>query len=91
MRIFTMTIIVFSIFGTIWSMWLRSEIKEEEAKLRHIEKEISLLDYKLELTNVEWSYLTQPKNYRKYCCKVSPGNSRIYVSRTTDSWCFSGY
>jgi len=65
MRIFTMIIIVFSIFGTIWSMWLRSEIKEEEVKLRHIEKEIGLLDYKLELANVEWSYLTQPKNIEK--------------------------
>ena len=62
MRIFTFIIIVFSIFGTIWSMWLRSEIKDEEAKLKNIEKKISLLDYKLELANVEWSYVTQSKN-----------------------------
>ena len=65
MRIFTLIIIVFSIFGTIWSMWLRSEIKDEEAKLKNIEKKISLLDYKLELANVEWSYVTQPKNIKK--------------------------
>lgn len=62
MRVFTFIIIVFSIFGTIWSMWLRSEIKDEEAKLKNIEKKISLLDYKLELANVEWSYVTQSKN-----------------------------
>ena len=46
-------------------MWLRSEIKDEEAKLKNIEKKISLLDYKLELANVEWSYVTQPKNIEK--------------------------
>jgi len=65
MRIFTLIIIVFSIFGTIWSMWLRSEIKDEEAKLKNIEKEINLLDYKLKLANVEWSYITQPKNIER--------------------------
>ena len=62
MKIFTFIIIIFSISGTFWSMWLRSEIKDEEAKLKKIEKKIDIIEKEIELVDVEWSYITQAKN-----------------------------
>ncbi len=62
MKIFTLVIVIFSISGTFWSMWLRSEIKNEEAKLKKIENKLSYLDREIELADVEWAYITQEKN-----------------------------
>tara|TARA_B100001123_G_C14633115_1_gene758567 strand:+ start:188 stop:478 length:291 start_codon:yes stop_codon:yes gene_type:complete len=62
MKTFTFLIIIFSISGTFWSMWLRNEIKNEEAKLKEIENEINSLETKIELAEVEWSYITRAKN-----------------------------
>ena len=36
MRFFTLFIIIFSITGTVWSMWLSNELKNEELKLKTI-------------------------------------------------------
>jgi len=62
MKIFTLAIIVFSISGTFWSMWLRSEIKDEEVKVKKIEKKLNILEQEIELADVEWNYITQAKN-----------------------------
>ena len=43
-------------------MWLRSEIKSEEAKIRILDKKINKIEKKIELAEVEWSYITQAKN-----------------------------
>ena len=62
MKIFTLIIVIFSISGTFWSMWLRSEIKNEEAKLKKIDNKLNYLDREIELADVEWIYITQAKN-----------------------------
>ena len=35
MRFFTIFIIIFSVTGTVWSMWLSSELKNEIATLKN--------------------------------------------------------
>ena len=58
MRIFTLFIIIFSVSGTVWSMWLSSEIKNEDLKLKSINKEIIQIDEQIRLAEAEWSFLT---------------------------------
>tara|TARA_Y100000817_G_scaffold268358_1_gene225395 strand:+ start:399 stop:632 length:234 start_codon:yes stop_codon:yes gene_type:complete len=43
-------------------MWLRSEIKNEEVKIKELDKKIDEIEMKTELAEVEWSYITQSKN-----------------------------
>jgi len=62
MKKYTFIIIFFCISGTFWSMWLRSEIKNEEVKIKELDKKIDEIEMKTELAEVEWSYITQSKN-----------------------------
>jgi len=62
MRIFIIFIIIFSVTGTVWSMWLSSEIKNEDLKLKNINKKILNLDEKIRLADAEWSFITSAKN-----------------------------
>ena len=62
MRIFIIFIIIFSVTGTVWSMWLSSEIKNEDLKLKIINKKILNLDEKIRLADAEWSFITTAKN-----------------------------
>ncbi len=62
MRIFIIFIIIFSVAGTVWSMWLSSEIKNEDLKLKIINKKILNLDEKIRLADAEWSFITSAKN-----------------------------
>jgi len=62
MRIFIIFIIIFSVTGTVWSMWLSSEIKNEDLKLKIINKKILNLDEKIRLADAEWSFITSAKN-----------------------------
>ena len=62
MRIFTLFIIIFSVSGTVWSMWLSSEIKNEDLKLKSINKEIIQIDEQIRLAEAEWSFLTSSHN-----------------------------
>ena len=62
MRIFIIFIIIFSVTGTVWSMWLSSEIKNEDLKLKIINKKILYLDEKIRLADAEWSFITSAKN-----------------------------
>ena len=62
MRIFIIFIIIFSVSGTVWSMWLSSEIKNEDLKLKIINKKILNLDEKIRLADAEWSFITSAKN-----------------------------
>ena len=62
MRIFIIFIIIFSVTGTVWSMWLSSEIKNEDLKLKIINKKILNLDEKIKLADAEWSFITNTKN-----------------------------
>ena len=62
MRIFIIFIIIFSVTGTVWSMWLSSEIKNEDLKLKIINKKILNLDEKIRLADTEWSFITSAKN-----------------------------
>ena len=62
MRIFIIFIIIFSVTGTVWSMWLSSEIKNEDLKLKIINKKILNLDEKIKLADAEWSFITSAKN-----------------------------
>ena len=41
MRFFTLFIIIFSVSGTVWSMWLSSELKNEDARLKIIKNKIN--------------------------------------------------
>ena len=61
-RIFIIFIIIFSVTGTVWSMWLSSEIKNEDLKLKIINKKILNLDEKIRLADAEWSFITTAKN-----------------------------
>mgnify|MGYP001168096103 CR=1 FL=1 len=62
MNKFIFIVLFFCISGTFWSMWLRSEIKSEEAKIKKLENRIKEVEGQLELAEVEWSYITQAKN-----------------------------
>ena len=62
MRLFTLFIIFFSVSGTVWSMWLSSELKNEEARLKSIKSKIIEIDEKIRLAEAEWSFITNPKH-----------------------------
>ena len=62
MRIFVAFIIIFSVSGTVWSMWLSSEIKNENAKLKMINTKIINIEEKIRLVDAEWSFITSAKN-----------------------------
>ena len=62
MRFLTIFIIIFSITGTVWSMWLSNELKNEELKLKIGKNKIIEIDEKIRLVDAEWSYLTNAKN-----------------------------
>ena len=62
MRFFTLFIIIFSITGTVWSMWLSNELKNEELKLKTIKNQIIEIDEKIRLVDAEWSFITNSKN-----------------------------
>jgi len=62
MRFLTIFIIIFSITGTVWSMWLSNELKNEEFKLKIVKNKIIEIDEKIRLVDAEWSYLTNAKN-----------------------------
>ena len=62
MRIFIIFIIIFSVSGTVWSMWMSSEIKNEDSKLKKVNNKILDIDEKIRLVDAEWAYLTSSKN-----------------------------
>ena len=62
MRIFVAFIIIFSVSGTVWSMWLSSEIKNENTKLNIINTKIINIEEKIRLVDAEWSFITSAKN-----------------------------
>ena len=62
MRIFIIFIIIFSVSGTVWSMWMSSEIKNEDLKLKNINNKILEIEEKIRLVDAEWTYLTSSKN-----------------------------
>ena len=62
MRIFIKFIIIFSVTGTVWSMWLSSEIKNEDLKEKIINNKIINIDQKIRLADAEWSFITSAKN-----------------------------
>lgn len=62
MRIFIAFIIIFSVSGTVWSMWLSSEIKNENTKLKIINTKIINIEEKIRLVDAEWSFITSAKN-----------------------------
>ena len=62
MRIFVAFIIIFSVSGTVWSMWLSSEIKNENTKLKIINTKIINIEEKIRLVDAEWSFITSAKN-----------------------------
>ena len=62
MRIFIIFIIVFSVSGTVWSMWMSSEIKNEDSKLKKVNNKILDIDEKIRLVDAEWAFLTSSKN-----------------------------
>ena len=62
MRIFVAFIIIFSVSGTVWSMWLSSEIKNENTKLKIINTKIINIEEKIRLVDAEWSFITNAKN-----------------------------
>ena len=76
MRLFTLFIIFFSISGTVWSMWLSSELKNEEARLKIIKNKIIVLAgiaYKSDVADTRQSpskniYEFLKKNKAKILC-----------------------
>ena len=62
MRIFIIFIIIFSVSGTVWSMWMSSEIKNEDLKLKNINNKILEIDEQIRLVDAEWTFLTSSKN-----------------------------
>ena len=62
MRFFTIFVIIFSITGTVWSMWLSNELKNEELKLKIIKSKIIEIDERIRLVDAEWSFITNAKN-----------------------------
>ena len=61
-RIFTAFIIIFSVSGTVWSMWLSSELKNEDLQLKILNNKIINIDEKIRLADAEWSFITSSKN-----------------------------
>jgi hypothetical protein len=62
MRIFTAFIIIFSVSGTVWSMWLSSGIKNEDLQLKILNNKIINIDEQIRLADAEWSFITSSKN-----------------------------
>ena len=62
MRIFIIFIIIFSVSGTVWSMWMSGEIKNEDSKLKKVNNKILDIDEKIRLVDAEWAFLTSSKN-----------------------------
>ena len=62
MKIFIIFIIIFSVSGTVWSMWMSGEIKNEDSKLKKINNKILDIDEKIRLVDAEWAFLTSSKN-----------------------------
>jgi hypothetical protein len=62
MRIFIIFIIIFSVSGTVWSMWMSSEIKNEDLKLKKTNNKILYIEEKIRLVDAEWAFLTSSKN-----------------------------
>ena len=62
MKFFIIFIIIFSVSGTVWSMWMSSEIKNEDLKLKNINNKILEIEEKIRLVDAEWTYLTSSKN-----------------------------
>ena len=62
MRIFTAFIIIFSVSGTVWSMWLSSELKNEDLQLKILNNKIIKIDEQIRLADAEWSFITSSKN-----------------------------
>lgn len=62
MRIFTVFIIIFSVSGTVWSMWLSSELKNEDLQLKILNNKIINIDEQIRLADAEWSFITSSKN-----------------------------
>ena len=62
MRIFIIFIIIFSVSGTVWSMWMSSEIKNEDLKLKNINNKILNIEEQIRLVDAEWAFLTGSKN-----------------------------
>ena len=61
-RIFTAFIIIFSVSGTVWSMWLSSELKNENLQLKILNNKIINIEEKIRLVDAEWSFITSSKN-----------------------------
>ena len=61
-RIFTAFIIIFSVSGTVWSMWLSSELKNEDLQLKILNNKIINIDEQIRLADAEWSFITSSKN-----------------------------
>ena len=61
-RIFTALIIIFSVSGTVWSMWLSSELKNEDLQLKILNNKIINIDEQIRLADAEWSFITSSKN-----------------------------
>jgi hypothetical protein len=62
MKIFIVFIIIFSVSGTVWSMWMSSEIKNEDLKLKDINNKILEVEEQIRLVDAEWTFLTSSKN-----------------------------
>ena len=62
MKFFIIFIIIFSVSGTVWSMWMSGEIKNEDLKLKNINNKILDIDEKIRLVDAEWAFLTSSKN-----------------------------
>lgn len=61
-RIFIAFIIIFSVSGTVWSMWLSSKLKNEDLQLKILNNKIINIDEQIRLADAEWSFITSSKN-----------------------------
>ena len=62
MRFFTLFIIIFSVSGTVWSMWLSSELKNDDIRLEIIKNKIIEIDEKINIAEAEWTFITNAKH-----------------------------
>ena len=62
MKFFIIFIIIFSVSGTVWSMWMSGEIKNEDLKLKKTNNKILYIEEKIRLVDAEWAFLTSSKN-----------------------------